>query len=347
MPPSKGFKMRRTICVVAGKSGGHIIPGLSYAQKMLKSDPDQDLLFFSTHSPLDKKLLQGNKLVTDYVPLTLGNIPYKKFYKFPLFFAQLGYSFIKSFFWLLKKRPSIVISMGGYISVPVCIAARLLRIRIELFELNIAPGKATSFLASHVSTVRVCFPETKKYLKRARCLISPNPLKYSLNEEYKDKKTILEELNFNEYKKTILLLGGSQGSQFLNTLLKQITLSKNLKDQIQIIHQTGLDDPEIFKSWYKDHKIRHHVFKFHDNLETLYPAADLVICRAGAGTLFETLHFKTKCICIPLEATTTNHQRDNALSFSRKYPHQFTTLNQKDITKDQSILENKIKEILA
>ena len=103
MPPSKGFKMRRTICVVAGKSGGHIIPGLSYAQKMLKSDPDQDLLFFSTHSPLDKKLLQGNKLVTDYVPLTLGNIPYKKFYKFPLFFAQLGYSFIKSFFGCSKN----------------------------------------------------------------------------------------------------------------------------------------------------------------------------------------------------------------------------------------------------
>jgi UDP-N-acetylglucosamine--N-acetylmuramyl-(pentapeptide) pyrophosphoryl-undecaprenol N-acetylglucosamine transferase len=344
--PSKGFKMKRSICVVAGKSGGHIIPGLSYAQKILKTDPEQDLLFFSTHSQLDKDLLKGNPLVTHHVPLTLGNIPYKKWYKFPLFFFQFTVSFFKSFFWLFKKHPSLVVSMGGYVSLPVCIAARLLRIRIELFELNVIPGKATSFLASHVSTVRVCFPESKNYLKRARCIVSPYPLKYSSEQIYKDKKTVLEELNFNNQKKTILVLGGSQGSQFLNNTIKQIIISKHIKNKVQVIHQTGFDDSELLKQWYTEHKIRSCVFKFHSNLETLYPAADLVICRAGAGTLFETLHFKTKCICIPLEATTTNHQIDNALSFEKQYPDQFSVLNQKEIEDNKNLLEEKLAQIL-
>ncbi|MCF7900418.1 UDP-N-acetylglucosamine--N-acetylmuramyl-(pentapeptide) pyrophosphoryl-undecaprenol N-acetylglucosamine transferase [Candidatus Babeliales bacterium] len=339
--------MKKTICCVAGKSGGHIIPGLNYMQQILKNSPDHDILFFTTSSPLDKNLLENSKIVTHHVPLHLDNIPYKKLYKVPLFMLQLGFSFIKSFFWLLKKRPSLIISMGGYVSIPVCIAARLLRIRIELFELNVVPGKATSFLASHVSTVRICFPETKKYLKRARCIISAYPLKDALYHVPKDKNTLLKSLSFDSHKKTILVLGGSQGSHFLNTTLKQIASSPDLKNTIQIIHQTGFDDPEPFKKWYTQHEIQHQVFQFHHNLETLYPAADIVMCRAGAGTLFETLYFKTKCICIPLKATTTNHQLDNALSFSKQYPDQFITLEQKEIENNNLILENKLKEVLG
>ena len=163
MPLPKGLKVKKAICVVAGKSGGHIIPGLNYAQNILHQHHEQDLLFFSTHNKLDADLLKNNKLVTHHVPLHLENIPYKKLYRLPLFGLQLISSFFKSLFWLIKKRPSLVISMGGYISIPVCFAARLLNIRTELFELNVIPGKATSFLSHHVSLVRTCFPETKQY----------------------------------------------------------------------------------------------------------------------------------------------------------------------------------------
>lgn len=338
--------MKKTICCVAGKSGGHIIPGLSYLEKILAQDPDQDVLFFSSNSLLDKNILKNNPLVTHHVPLALENIPYKKFYKIPFFLVQLSFSFFKSLFWLIKTQPHIIISMGGYISLPVCIAAKLLAIRIELFELNVVPGKATSFLAPYVSTVRICFPETKKLLANAPCLLAEYPLKKEVLLQKNNRDSLLKKLKFHKTRKTILLLGGSQGSQFLNTLVTQIITSEILKHSVQIIHQTGLNEPDLFKAVYTKYGIPHRVFSFHHAIEKFYSMADLVICRAGAGTLFETAYFKTKCICIPLEATTTNHQVDNALSFSKNYPNQFITLAQKEVQDNPLILKNTITKLL-
>lgn len=328
--------MSKIICCVAGRSGGHIIPCLSYAQKLLAIDPDQKILLFSSNTQLDQSITKDNKSITRQVQLPFENIPRGNWLRLPLFVWNGITSAVLSFYFLLKYRPSIIISTGGYVSVPVCLAGWLLSIRTELFELNIVPGKAVSFLSRFVSLVRVCFPEAKTHLKKARCLVSDYPLRPACLAEPCTKKRALRSLGFAQTKKTMLILGGSQGSQSLNKLF--LEAAQNGNESWQVIHQVGNSAPEPIKKQYQQLGIIAHVFQFYDHLEQLYPAADVVICRSGAGTLFETAHFQKRCITIPLEAVTTNHQVDNARSFVKQYPHLFTLLRQKEVEHNPQLL---------
>jgi UDP-N-acetylglucosamine--N-acetylmuramyl-(pentapeptide) pyrophosphoryl-undecaprenol N-acetylglucosamine transferase len=140
-------------------------------------------------------------------------------------------------------------------------------------------------------------------------------------------------------KKTIFINGGSQGSVIINNCVKNwLNLNPHLYSLIQIIHQTGTADPTNWQSLYNDLEIPAHVFSYKDDLSLCYAAADVVICRAGAGTLFESLFFKKPCIIIPLEASSTSHQKDNARAISRKYPELMTMATEHEIKSDNMIL---------
>ena len=156
-PPLQKQQSIKTICCVAGRSGGHIVPCLTWAKK---SDA-QNILFFSTHVALDRELLKDEPV--KHIPLTLNNIPYRN----PLRVAQFAWHFtiayLKSLYYLYKYKPQKVLSTGGYIALPVCLAAKFLRIPVELFELNVSPGKATKFLAPLAHTINICFKKSRRY----------------------------------------------------------------------------------------------------------------------------------------------------------------------------------------
>ena len=130
------------ICVVAGKSGGHIVPAMTYATFCIDKNPNSKLLFFSTHTELDRTITALYPAVTFHVPLVMNTIPGFKLSQYPVFIWQNLQAFGKSFRSLYRLRPEKVMSMGGYVSLPVCLAAWFLRIPVELFELNATPGKA-------------------------------------------------------------------------------------------------------------------------------------------------------------------------------------------------------------
>ena len=332
--------MKKIICCVAGRSGGHIIPCLSYAEKLRAIEPEAEVLFFHANTDLDRSLLKNIDYIRQKIALPLDNVPTKKqWFKIPLFILQLLSSTIISSYYLLKHKPSLIISTGGYISIPVCLIARILGIRVELFELNCVPGKATQFLARFVSIVRICFPETNNYFNYGNSIVSEYPLKPQYKGKKPTRELILKTLNFNKTNKTFLVLGGSQGSQILNELfLKACTTAQDW----QVIHQIGNNDVEPIKKKYQELGIKAYVFQFHNHLETLYPAADVVICRAGAGSLFETAYFAKRCITVPLETTLNDHQVYNARSFEKHYPHLFSTLLQKDFQADPTLLKKII-----
>lgn len=329
--------MKKIICCVAGRSGGHIIPCLSYAEKFREIEPETEVLFFHAPTELDRSLLKNIDYISKKVALPLDNVPLKKeWFKIPLFIMQLFGSTMMSFYYLIKHKPSLIISTGGYISIPVCLVARLLGIRVELFELNCVPGKATRFLARFVSIVRICFPETNNYVNYGNSIVSPYPLKPQYKGKKPTRELILQTLHFNKTNKTLLVLGGSQGSQTLNELF--LKACQTAQDW-QVIHQIGNNDVEAIKQQYKNLGMKAYVFQFHNHLETLYPAADVVICRAGAGSLFETVYFKKRCITVPLETKTNDHQVHNARSFEKQYPHLFSTLLQEDFKADPTLLQ--------
>ena len=122
---------KKIIACVAGRSGGHIIPCLTIAQRSLQAG--DEILFFSSNAPLDDEILKNYPEITHKKTLTLINVPYKQILKMPFFALQCFTSFFKSFATLAYHRPERLITTGGYIAIPVCVAAKLLFIPIDIY----------------------------------------------------------------------------------------------------------------------------------------------------------------------------------------------------------------------
>ena len=333
------------ICCASGKSGGHIIPNLTYAleykKKYTEKNQPPQILFISSSANLDAQILHDNKKIDVWDQLTI-NLSSRLLFM-PLNIYQLMRATLKSFFILLKARPTIILSTGGIVAVPVCIASWLLRIPINLYELNAVPGKATKFLAPLASEIFVCFKKTQTYFKQSK--IIPYPIRFTQSDHthnnqthnnHTPNNTIHNTKNssplfphFCPKRKTILILGGSQGSRALNNIIKQTLESHTLlHDNVQVIHQHGPHNTLTIKNHTPsnthpsshNHTFSHESSTLHKNtlswpefynslnipaitcefnadtkqLTQYYQKADLVICRAGAGSIFETLFFKSR-----------------------------------------------------
>jgi len=339
------MKKQKTICFVAGRSGGHIIPALTLAKKIVEKDQHTNVIFFSTNSPIDKKILKNNTEIKKHIELSLKNVPYKNVLHYPSFLANASYAIIKSLFALIKHRPEKIISMGGYISIPVCMCAFLLRIPIELFELNAVPGKTVTFLAPLATKIHVCFKEAISHLPEKKCQLSEYPIRYSKQQTTQAKPDTHKKHGLLPDKYTILVLGGSQGSVYINNVIKKlINTSDNLHKKIQMIHQTGTNDKTNWEAFYKKNNISALSFEFKNDIKQHYQLADMVICRSGAGTLFETVFFNKKCITIPLDTKTTSHQIDNAKSMEKIYPNLVKMIQEKDLEKSTYLLKKEINK---
>jgi UDP-N-acetylglucosamine--N-acetylmuramyl-(pentapeptide) pyrophosphoryl-undecaprenol N-acetylglucosamine transferase len=326
--------IEKSICCVAGKSGGHIIPCLQFAKKQYLKQ-NTPLIFISTTAALDKKIVAQFPEITNHLELDLRNVPYGTWWKLPLFAFSFLEATWKSFWYLKKHKPSCIISTGGFVAIPVCLAGKLLGIPISLFELNVIPGKAVGVLTKLATTVFICFKETQSYIKRP-CVLTAYPLQFSETSKKITPVDAKLHSGFSENKKLLLILGGSQGSQFLNNLIQKMPLS--LLQKYQVVHQTGADHVTECSEFYGRNNVNAQVFAYQDNLAVYYQAADIIICRAGAGTLFEALFFEKQTIVIPLETKITDHQLDNAYAMERMRPDLFSVVRQGELVKEDFFL---------
>ena len=333
------------ICFVAGKSGGHLLPCITAAKKIVENNPATQILFFSTQTSLDKELLQKYSFIKENIYLPLSSLGRKGIFSYIRFALTFVSSFFISFKTLYNKRPSKIISMGGAVSLPVCLVGSLLKVPIELIELNVIPGKTIKTLAQFSDSISICFQETQKYFTQ-KCYITEYPLRFN-KSALLPSTTARKQLGLDPHKKTIFVLGGSQGSLSINNYIKSwLQNSKSSFDSLQIIHQTGTNDYTDWKTFYKNLNITALVFSFYHEIHYCYSAADLIICRSGAGTLFEIAYFNKPCITIPLETISTNHQRENALAFKKQYGKNVTILFQKDLKENLDILVKTIQKNL-
>jgi len=327
------------ICFVAGQSAGHILPAQTIAKKRKEENPNLKTIFYSNHTPLDLKLLQNNPIVDQHYPLKLMQLPLRQFWKIPVFAWQLMCTFIQVLWQFKKIKPIEIISTGGLIAIPIALAGKLLGIPVFIYELNVIPGKATKLLARVANCIYICFDETAAYLPKKLCQLKPYPTRFQQTDYTLSKVTAKQmvcktEKQLNQERRTVLVLGGSQGSQFINSFMHQITNLLNL-NQFQIIHQTGQHDQNSIKQIYAEQNIPALVFSYESNLMPYYRAADLIICRAGAGTLAEVAPLDTPTICIPLETNYTDHQLNNARATAKKF-RQIHVFRQADLMQDQN-----------
>ena len=320
-----------TICFVAGKSGGHLLPCITQASNIKKECPQAKLYIFSSGGQLDKDIINKHRHLTHYIPTELDNPPYQKPWLMPWFACKTVWYFGKSIKKLHEIKPRKIISFGGFISIPACLAAKCLGIPFEMYELNVEPGKATVFLSKFTDTIHTCFQSTCTYFPNKKCIHFDYPVRFTQEDKIFNKKKLLKQYSFDTHRKTILILGGSQGSILLNEIFKQ-TLEQYpaLAKSIQIIHQTGNEDPFDYAHFYKTLHIPCKVFTYYEKLQDFYNMADLIISRAGAGTLFEIKFFGKNCITVPHETKNTNHQIKNVLELQKENPEQFKIIKQSD-----------------
>lgn len=321
----------KTITFVAGYSAGHILPCIALHKQKYH---DKNVLFFATTNKLDTQLLKKHaSFINVFMPLNRKSR--MRIHHYFLLLWQLIRAAIKSVYHLHKHKPERIITTGSFIALPICYAARLLRIPIDVYELNAHPGRTNKHISSFATNVFVCFKRTQQRLL---------PLKTTLIN-YPQTIYAIKKQNKTSDKPTILVLGGSQGSTSLNTIIcKLLSSNTELQKNTHWIHQTGDGEYQKISNWYKKQKMNSTVMPFADDLTPYIAQADLVICRAGAGTLFSLIAYNKPCITIPLSAVAENHQLLNAQELAKKHHNLITILEQQMLTQNNTELYNHIKK---
>ena len=296
------------IMVVAGASGGHIFPALSFLETLQDRHKDAKTLLVLPKAGISKQL--------DYKQVEVRYLtffPVSKRLSGRNFLAAACFlkSFFESLMLLIQFRPDVAIGFGSLASVPMIVLARVMGIPTLLHEQNVIPGKANRFLAPFSTKIAISFRKTEEYLARYRkkMVFTGNPLRGSLRPCNKNEALDYFTLKHDTF--TILVTGGSQGSHAINTAIVQALGLMPERQRLQVIHLAGAGDYEVLRRHYTSLAIKFRLFTFLESMQYAYSAADLVIARAGATTITELMRFKLPAILIPYPFAY-QHQEANA-----------------------------------
>lgn len=284
----------KNVLIAAGGSGGHLYPALAIAEVFIERG-FQVYLLTSKKRPANIKFNSVN-LLEGY------SIGWDRSFKgvFRTFFGFLR-DFILSTKLLLHLKPLLVLGMGGYTPISPVLAAFIFGIPRAIHEQNILPGLANKLLAPFVNKIFVSFPDTNFGIFQRKVVYTGLPLRkefYNITPSKHDRFTVL-------------VMGGSQGARIINNNVLEMVES-NLLNDVRVIHITGIKEYERLKD--RIEKISspdYEVYKYKEDIWTLYERADLVISRAGAGTVIELATVNLPAILIPYKGAE-GHQYLNA-----------------------------------
>ena len=292
--------MKKKILISTGGSGGHVVPALNLYNH-LKND-------FDVYIYTD---LRGAKYIPKEIKkliFEVKKIPEKN-YLFPLKIIFLFFSFIKSLIHFRGNKFDIVISTGGYMSLPIVLATKIFNTKIILFEPNSIIGRSNKFLL-RFSRYIFCYDEKiniKNSEGRSYKLVVIDPI---LNNCFYPKPNIIEKKD-DIFK--ILIMGGSQASLFFSKHLKSEIIQLSKKYKLEVTQQLSSNfDIDNYKKEYDENNIKNNLFFFEDNFLCKKNNFDIAITRAGASSLAELAHLNIPFISIPFPHATDNHQFLNA-----------------------------------
>ncbi len=303
------------VLICAAGSGGHIYPALSLAQYFSNTDKHIQILFLSSKKAISQEIFAKKPykvFTTDFISpyRATGKNLFKFFLKNLGFLIKFNTESIKVFFLILRVKPDAVIGFGGIISIAAILVSRLLKIPTLIHEQNMIPGKANKFISRIATKVAVGFKQSSAYFKQD-VIFTGNPIRQDI--EKIDRTMACDSLGLRKELFTILVFGGSQGSEAINkSFTKAIAkLNHDLRDNLNIIHISGAKDVAELKDFYQQLNIKAKLFSYCANMSIVYNAADLLIGRAGAGTINEVCFLGKPSIFIPYPYAG-GHQKINA-----------------------------------
>lgn len=291
--------------IAGGGTGGHLFPALAVAEAFLEKDSRNQILFVGSQKGLERQVLgrQGFALKTIEVVSLVGK-PWRKKIGSLLVICK---SLEQSWRILRSFEPDLVLGMGGYTSGPVVLSAWALGKRTAIHEQNVIPGLSNKILGKVVDRVFISFPETARFFPSKKTFWTGNPVR----KRFRIPLPLL--VGENEKRFTIFIFGGSQGAHRLNkSMAEALPLLADFKEKIHIIHQTGPQDYQQMKEIYAQQGWAAEIYSFLEDIEKAYARADLIICRAGASTLFELMAMGKPAILVPFPFAANDHQTLNA-----------------------------------
>lgn len=305
------------VIISGGGTGGHIFPAISIANALRKRYPDTEILFVGAKGRMEMSKIPAAGY--EIVGLNITGLNRKQIFKN----FSVGWKLLRSFGIarkVIKKfKPDIVIGVGGYASGPTLKMASSLRIPTLLQEQNSYAGITNKHLAGKAAKICVAYEGMEKFFPKDKIVLTGNPIRQDLDSPLLDKKTSCEHFGLDPTKKIILVIGGSLGSRTINlSIINQINL---LKDKnVQILWQCGgyyISEMAI-QLTNNENKDNVCLYDFINRMDLAYNAADLVISRAGAGSISELSLLGKPVILVPSPNVSEDHQTKNAQALVKK-----------------------------
>lgn len=314
------------ILFTGGGTGGHIYPILAVAEELKTLSRQKnvylELKYLGPAGRYQSLLAENDISVSNLISAKIRRyFDLKNFLDIPFFFLSVIQAFWKVF-WLM---PDVLFSKGGPGSFPVVLASWFYRIPAFIHESDSIPGISNRLAARFAQKIAVSFNSTADFFPRRKAVLVGNPIRQSLLNDILDQSEAKTIFNLNPQKPLIFVVGGSQGSERINDFMTSVA-EEFIKAEIQILHQTGFNNFDnirnelkiILKGYSEEEKKRYKIaLYFEKDLKDVYAAADIVVSRAGSGSIFEIAAFGKPSILIPLPEAAQNHQISNAYEYAK------------------------------
>ena len=311
------MKQNLRIIISGGGTGGHIFPAVSIANAIKELRPDTEILFVGAEGRMEMHRVPAAGYPIKGLPVAgfdrknlLKNIPVL----IKLFKSQrMAKKIIKDF------RPHAAVGVGGYASGPTLKMAGSMKIPTLLQEQNSYAGVTNKLLAKQAKKICVAYEGMERFFEKDKIILTGNPVRQGLRNQQTTREEALRSFNLEPNKRTVLILGGSLGARTINQCL-MMNLDKVKSSGIQFIWQTGkiyIDEARTAVAQAGELPML-HVTDFISDMATAYSAADLVISRAGAGSISEFCLLGKPVILVPSPNVAEDHQTKNALALVNK-----------------------------
>ena len=315
--------MKKSFLITTGGSGGHVIPALILNEHLSK----EANVIITT----DKR---GLKYLDDeFYKCKIINTPrLDNILLLPFNMIKIIILTLKSLFLLKNKKVEKIFSTGGYMSLPLILAGKILKLEIFLLEPNQVLGRSNKYF---LSSCKKIFCYNKKIINFPENLLNKMVI---INPLVRENIYKLKSSGRVKDKFTILIIGGSQSASIFDMNLKNSIVNISKKKPIKVIQQTNKENISYLRDFYLKNDIENKIFNFENNFENIIKDADLCITRSGASTLAELSVINTPFIAVPLPTSKDNHQLENA---------NFYKENDCCWVIDQTNFEKKIEHLLS
>ena len=293
------------ILIAGGGTGGHLFPALAVAEAFREKDPGSRIIFAGSRKGLESRFVgrEGYELKTIEAVALMGRGLRAKWSGLMAIPRSLGQS------WKLLRsvRPDLVLGVGGYASGAVVLAAWAMGHKTAIHEQNSYPGLSNRILGRFVDRIFISFENSAAHFPRQKTVLTGNPVR----KRFRQGPPADWQPGKGEF--TLFIFGGSQGAHRLNQAMEEsLPHLRELKGRMRIIHQTGDLDYDYVRGFYEREGVAAEVHRFIHDMDQAYGAADLILCRAGATTLFELMAMGKAAILVPYPYAANDHQTLNA-----------------------------------